>query len=85
VFNGKEYICITSHFAHKGWEPEKRMDLWLRNVIHVSGKATAWEKGIKWNTGDLAEYNGKIYVCCSAHVSQNGWTPENMTNLWKKK
>ena len=41
-----------------------------------------WETGIPYAVGDRRKYNGLLYRCVQAHVSQADWTPPAVPALW---
>ncbi|MBR3988237.1 MAG: alpha-amylase [Clostridia bacterium] len=49
------------------------------NITVFSG----WQAGVKYEVNALRRYEGKLYRCIQAHTSQQDWTPENTSSLWK--
>lgn len=43
---------------------------------------TAWAYPVAYAEGDRRSYGGKVYKCCQAHTSQEGWKPDKTPNLW---
>ncbi len=43
----------------------------------------AWQSGVKYEANVLRSYEGKLYRCMQAHTSQEDWTPDNASSLWK--
>lgn len=41
-----------------------------------------WEIGKQYEVGDRRQFNGLLYRCVQAHVSQIGWEPPNVPALW---
>lgn len=44
----------------------------------------SWGTSINYTVGDLRSYEGKLYKCLQAHTSQEDWTPNTATSLWKE-
>lgn len=44
----------------------------------------AWEPGVQYQAGHIRSYNGNLYRCLLAHISQEDWTPDQAPSLWKK-
>lgn len=44
----------------------------------------AWDEISTYNVNDLRQYNGKLYKCLQAHISQADWTPDTTASLWKE-
>lgn len=44
----------------------------------------AWNDNDHYREDDLRSYEGKLYRCLQAHASQEGWTPDTATSLWKE-
>ena len=42
-----------------------------------------WEYPINYKVGDMRTYNGMLYTCIQAHTSQEDWTPDTASSLWK--
>lgn len=42
-----------------------------------------WEAGKAYAVNDRAQYNGKLYKCLQAHISQSDWMPNATPALWK--
>lgn len=43
-----------------------------------------WAISITYKVGDIREYEGNLYRCVQAHVSQADWTPDKVPALWTK-
>ena len=43
-----------------------------------------WKAGIAYSAGYKAQHNGRLWRCCQAHTSQEGWEPENVPALWEE-
>lgn len=43
-----------------------------------------WSEAGSYNINDYRTYEGKLYKCVQAHTSQNDWTPDTATSLWKE-
>ena len=41
-----------------------------------------WASGVAYGVGDRRQYNGLLYRCVQAHVSQDDWTPPAVPALW---
>ena len=41
-----------------------------------------WVAGVSYKTGDLRQYDNKLYRCVQAHTSQEDWTPDVASSLW---
>lgn len=41
-----------------------------------------WASGISYVVGDRRQYDGLLYRCVQAHVSQDDWTPDKVPALW---
>lgn len=44
----------------------------------------AWEPGTAYTAGYKVQRNGKLWRTIQAHISQNGWEPENAASLWEQ-
>lgn len=44
----------------------------------------AWVSGKSYAADDRVKYDGKLYKCLQAHVSQADWTPTAAPSLWAK-
>lgn len=42
-----------------------------------------WIISTNYAIGDLRSYEGSLYKCLQAHTSQNDWTPDVSSSLWK--
>lgn len=42
-----------------------------------------WEYSINYKVGDMRTYNGMLYTCIQAHTSQEDWTPDTASSLWR--
>lgn len=42
-----------------------------------------WSTNTSYQVGDLRNYNGSLYKCLQAHTSQDDWTPDISSSLWK--
>ena len=43
-----------------------------------------WTAAVAYTAGKMRRYRGKLYRCISAHTSQEDWTPDTATSLWKE-
>lgn len=43
---------------------------------------TPWAYPINYATGQIREYDGKLYKCLISHVSQEDWKPDVTSSLW---
>lgn len=41
-----------------------------------------WTPGVKYEVGNLRQYNGTLYRCVQEHTSQEDWTPDAAASLW---
>lgn len=41
-----------------------------------------WQSGIVVATGDRYRYDGKLYKCLQAHLTQDDWAPPDAPALW---
>lgn len=41
-----------------------------------------WEVGVAYAVGDRRQYDGLLYRCVQAHISQEDWTPPAVPALW---
>ena len=41
-----------------------------------------WAYPVKYKTGQLRQYNGKLYRSLQDHTSQADWTPDAAVSLW---
>ena len=87
-YAGFLWRCIQAHTTQTGWEPDKVPALWRKvEIIHENTKRI-WQAGVDYALGDSVFYpdeNGTEYVCITAHTSQTGWEPPNVSALWQKK
>lgn len=44
----------------------------------------AWASPVKYASGAIVSYNGKLYRCLQEHSSQEDWTPKTSASLWKE-
>lgn len=44
----------------------------------------AWAPDVKYEAGNLRQYNGRLWRCVQAHTSQADWTPDVAVSLWAK-
>lgn len=44
----------------------------------------AWKSGTAYLDGQRTRYNGTLYTCLRAHISQADWTPDAAPSLWAK-
>lgn len=44
----------------------------------------AWVTAFAYAANAICTYGGKIYRCLQAHTSQDDWTPDVSTSLWKE-
>lgn len=52
-------------------------------VDAVTAAFPAWSgDGVKVGVGDLRSYDGVLYRCVQAHVTQDDWTPAATPALW---
>ena len=42
-----------------------------------------WATSTSYAIGDLRSYEGILYKCLQAHTSQDDWTPDVSSSLWK--
>ena len=42
-----------------------------------------WATSTSYAIGDLRSYEGSLYKCLQAHTSQDDWTPDISSSLWK--
>ena len=42
-----------------------------------------WTTSTSYVIGDLRSYDGILYKCLQAHTSQDDWTPDISSSLWK--
>ena len=42
-----------------------------------------WTTSTSYAIGDLRSYEGSLYKCLQAHTSQDDWTPDISSSLWK--
>ena len=42
-----------------------------------------WTTSTSYAIGDLRSYEGILYKCLQAHTSQESWTPDVSSSLWK--
>lgn len=43
-----------------------------------------WSEVGSYNINNYRTYEGKLYKCLQAHTSQEDWTPDTATSLWKE-
>lgn len=43
-----------------------------------------WESGMPYKVGNIRSYTENLYQCIQDHTSQDDWTPDVATSLWKK-
>ena len=43
-----------------------------------------WGTGISYKVDERVNYEGILYKCLQAHISQAGWTPTAAASLWAK-
>lgn len=43
-----------------------------------------WVPDVKYEAGNLRQYDGQLWRCIQAHTSQADWTPDAATSLWVK-
>ena len=57
---------------------------WKRAGASVIDPATVpqWVVGVAYKVGYKVTYQGAVYSCVQAHVSQAGWEPPNVPALW---
>jgi chitodextrinase len=79
-YEGNVYRCIIAHHSAPGWDPASVPALWER--VAPEGEV-AWHAQTAYKSGDVVEYNDKVYECLQAHTSQPGWTPAAVPALWK--
>lgn len=41
-----------------------------------------WQTDTAYDVGDRRKYNGTLYKCLTAHISQSTWTPDVSPSLW---
>lgn len=44
----------------------------------------AWAAGVAYTVDYRAQYDGLLYRCVQAHMSQPGWEPPNVPALWTR-
>lgn len=42
----------------------------------------AWDEAAVYQTGDRAQYGGRLYKCLQGHTAQGDWPPELAPSLW---
>ena len=53
-------------------------------ITKYADKFPAWAWPANYATGDIVQYDGKLYRCLQAHTSQESWTPDTAGSLWKE-
>ena len=53
-------------------------------ITKYADKFPAWAYPASYATGDIVQYDGKLYRCLQAHTSQESWTPDTAGSLWKE-
>lgn len=43
-----------------------------------------WETDTEYEVGDRRTYDGILYACVQAHLSQDDWTPDVAVSLWAR-
>lgn len=43
-----------------------------------------WEPSVPYTVGNLRTYQDKLYKCLQTHTSQEDWTPDKVSALWKE-
>lgn len=43
-----------------------------------------WEAGVEYEADTRVKYNGILYRCLTAHISQTDWTPDVAASLFAK-
>lgn len=52
-------------------------------ITAVTAAFPAWSgDGVKVGVGDLRVFDGVLYRCVQAHVTQDDWTPDKTPALW---
>lgn len=83
---------------HEGalWRSTKPANVWAPGTAGLWEKITAgqagdppatpdapdWAIGVAYEIDDLVTYQGVVYRCVQAHVSQAGWEPSSVPALW---
>ena len=52
------------------------------DALEVKSLYPEWDAAADYTTGNKVLYNGKLYRCLQAHVSQADWTPDVAASLW---
>lgn len=51
-------------------------------AINVPDLFERWRPGTEYTKDQRRSYNGVLYKCLQAHVSQKDWTPDVAVSLW---
>ncbi len=79
-FRGQIYQCTIAHTSQADWAPNVATSLWLSPPPCFS---TAWQTQTGYNTGDVVEFDGRLYKAIQAHTSQAEWAPDLTPALWE--
>lgn len=55
---------------------------WRKAKAPAANAGPPWKPGDKVNAGDLRAYEGVVYKCLQAHMTQAGWEPDKVPALW---
>ena len=72
-------ICRQSHYRTL-YPPEETPALFI--VYREEAGDLEWIVGEQVNVGTQRSYDGVLYACLQAHVTQSDWTPPNVPALW---
>ncbi|MGL4655919.1 MAG: glycosyl hydrolase family 18 protein [Sarcina sp.] len=81
-YETKTYRCIAEHTSNISWNPSDANTLWTE-VINGQEQDGEWKVGVAYNIKEVVNFKNKKYECIQGHTSVGGWTPEDVSSLWK--
>jgi hypothetical protein len=80
AFNDRAYSCRQAHTSQVDWSPSTAFTLW---VVHRANEdELPWVACEPVEIGWTRTYDGTVYECIQAHVTQPDWTPDAVPALW---
>jgi len=81
AYNDRAYSCRQAHTSQSDWSPVDAFTLW---VVHRANEPELpWVACEPVEIGWTRTYDGTVYECIQAHVTQSDWTPDAVPALWQ--
>ena len=53
-------------------------------LLAVSDTLPSWHIGVDYSPGMVVRFDGALWRCVQAHLSQEGWEPDTAASLWSE-